>query len=149
MSTDYRGMFDREYLGAWDIAGRDYTLEIARVTAGELTGEGGRKTRKPVVYFKDAKKGLALNKTNARIIAGLYGNDTSAWIGRRVTLFATTTTFGSDTVECIRVRAEAPAPRAERNGPRPVDPDLRRQQQDADELAARLESMGADDDAAA
>ena len=108
MTTDYRAMFDREYLGAWDIAGRDYTLEIARVTAGELVGEGGRKTLKPVVHFKEAKKGLALNKTNARIIAGLYGNHTRELIGRRITLFATTTTFGRETVECIRVRADAP-----------------------------------------
>src|SRR5450432_880147 len=96
MGTDWRSMFDREYLGAWDVAGRDYTLEIVRVTADELTGEGGRKTRKPVLHFKDAKKGLALNKTNSRIIAGMYGNDTRAWIGKRVTLFATTTTFGRE-----------------------------------------------------
>ena len=108
MTTDYRGMFDREYLGAWDIAGRDYTLEIARVVVAELTGEGNRKTRKPVVYFKDAQKGLALNKTNARTIAGLYGNDTRAWVGKRVTLFATTTTFGRETVECTRIRPELP-----------------------------------------
>jgi hypothetical protein len=106
--SDYRGMFDREYLGAWDVAGRDYTLEITRVVVAELTGEGGRKNKKSVVYFKEAQKGLALNKTNARTIAGLYGNDTRAWVGKRVTLFATTTTFGRETVECIRIRPEVP-----------------------------------------
>ncbi len=148
MTTDYRGMFDREYLGAWDVAGRDYTLEISRVVVAELTSEGNRKTRKPVVYFKDAQKGLALNKTNARTIAGLYGNDTRAWLGKRITLFATTTTFGRDTVECIRIRPEVPRMAVQRTAPKPSDSDLRRQQEAAADLAARLETMG-DDDAAA
>jgi len=108
MTTDYRGMFDHEYLGAWDVAGRDHTMEIARVAVAELTGDAGRKSKKPIVYFRDSDKGLALNKTNARTIAGLYGNDTRAWVGKRITLFATTTTFGRETVECIRIRPELP-----------------------------------------
>ena len=106
--SDYRGMFDHEYLGAWDFAGRDHTMEIARVVVAELTGDAGRRSKKPVVHFKDTQKGLALNKTNARTIAALYGNDTRSWIGKRVTLFATTTTFGRETVECIRIRPELP-----------------------------------------
>ena len=115
--TDYRGMFDREYLGAWDLQGRDVTLTITRCVAGELTGSGGKKAKKPLVYFKGKggteTKPLALNKTNGKLIAGMYGPDTTAWVGKKITIYATTTSFGGDTVECIRVRPGIPSGKAD------------------------------------
>lgn len=107
--SDYRGMFDRDYIGAWDLKGRDVTVTIASVKAGELVGEKGRKTKKPIIRFERTDKGFATNKTNCKIIAGLYGNDTRKWVGRKITIFATTTEFGGVTVECIRVRPQVPA----------------------------------------
>lgn len=105
--------FDREYLHACDLQGAARDLTISRVASGTIVSEGGRKTRKPVVFFearegREAPKGLALNKTNSKTIASLYGADTAAWIGKRVTLYPTTTTFGKEEVECIRVRPVAP-----------------------------------------
>ena len=108
MSSDYRSMFDREYIGAWDLENKDVTVTIARVEAKELVGSKGVKAKKPIVYFEGTAKGLACNKTNGKTIAGMYGNDTAHWIGKRVTLYATTTSMGSDTVECIRVRPGIP-----------------------------------------
>lgn len=114
--TDWRGMFDREYIGAWDLPkGTDIPVIIDRVKAGELVAPGGRKTKKPVVYFRGKEKGFALNKTNAKAIAGMYGNDTSKWIGQPIAIYATQTQFGGDTVECIRVRPTPP--KANRRGP--------------------------------
>lgn len=109
--TDYRSLYDRDWLGAWDLQGRDVTVTIVRVVGAELTGQGGRKSRKPGVYFDGKDRGLALNKTNGRLIAGMYGPDTREWIGKRITLYPTTTTFGSDTVDCIRVRPQVPQQR--------------------------------------
>lgn len=106
--ADWRGMFDRDYIGAWDLGGRDVTVVIDRVKAGELVGQGGRKARKPIVYFRGKEKGLALNKTNAKAVAAMYGNDTSKWAGKAITLYPTQTQFGGDTVDCIRVRPERP-----------------------------------------
>lgn len=107
--SDYRGMFDRDYIGAWDLQGRDVTVTIASVKAGELVGEKGRKAKKPIIRFERTEKAFAANKTNCKIIATMYGNDTRKWVGRRITMFATTTEFSGATVECIRVRPQVPA----------------------------------------
>ena len=125
MNADVRSMFDREYLGAWDLVDRDgkpidVTAEIVRVAAGVLTSKGDKKTKKPIVFFKGKEKGFALNKTNAATITKLYTNDTRLWIGKRITMYPTTTSFGRDTVDCIRVRPTEPRPM--RPGQREPDP---------------------------
>lgn len=113
---DYRSMFDRDYIGAWDLLGKDVTVTIARVEAGTLTSQGNKKTKKPIVWFEGREKGLALNKTNARTIADMYGNDTVKWVGKRITIWPTTTQFGRETVECIRVRPNVPGAQKRSNG---------------------------------
>ena len=111
---DVRKFYDKSYIYAYDLEGRDVTVEIVRVVGGTLVGTGGKSNKKPVLYFKGTEKGLALNITNARVIAGLYGGfDSEKWIGKRVTLYPTTTTFGSQTVDCIRIRPAAPKGKSE------------------------------------
>jgi len=107
-STDYRSMFDSEYLGAWDLVGRDVTVTIDRVVAGTLTGAGGRKSKKPFVFFVGKEKALALNKTNAKTVAAMYGADTATWPGQKITLYPTKTEMAGETVDCIRVRPGVP-----------------------------------------
>lgn len=142
---DYRSMFDRDYIGVWDLAGKDRTLVIDRVSAGTLTSQGNRKTKKPIVYFRGAEKGFALNKTNAKIIAGLYGTNTDKWTGKALTLFPTTTTFGSETVECIRVRPTVPkSKRGEELKSQPVDEAVYEAQQSAAAKAAIEENQDAE-----
>ncbi len=107
---DVRKMYEKDFIYAYDLEGKDITVTIERVTAGELTGEGGKKSKKPVLYFRGSKKGLGLCITNARVIAGLYGGfDSDKWIGKKITLYPTTTKFGKDTVDCIRIRNRAPS----------------------------------------
>lgn len=148
-STDYRSMFDRDYLGVWDLQGRDVTVRIARVVAGTLTAPGGRKSKKPVVYFEKTEKGLALNKTNAKTIAGMYGNDTSAWIGKRITLYPTMTDFGGQPVEAVRVRPTVPQAKSRGVASQPVDPDVRARQEAARDAAEAAEAAEAANGAAA
>lgn len=106
---DYRRMFDdKDHLYAYDLEGRERTLEIERVVAGELTGEKNRKSKKPMISFIGERKKLAVNKTNGKIIAKLYGYDTDRWVGQLITLYPTTTEFGGETVDCIRVRPNRP-----------------------------------------
>lgn len=105
---DYRTMYDKEFVYAYDLEGKDVTLTIERVSVGELVGTSGKKTKKPVVYFRGTQKGLALCVTNGKTIATLYGNKTEDWIGKRITIYPTTTIFGGATVECIRVRPAVP-----------------------------------------
>lgn len=108
-NDDIRLMFDeKDFLYAFDLDGKDVTVTIESVKAGELIGDGGKKSRKPILSFVGAKKKLAVNKTNMKIIAGMYGYKASGWTGKRITLFPTTTKFGPDTMDCIRVRPVMP-----------------------------------------
>jgi hypothetical protein len=109
----WKSMFDdKEFLFAFDLGGREVTVTIDRCTAGQIVGEQGRKSKKPMLSFVGKQKKLALNKTNGKIIASLYGAETNNWAGKSIIIYPTTTTFGSETVECIRVKPVVPpAPR--------------------------------------
>lgn len=128
--THYRAMFDTNYVGVWDLDGGDRVVTITKVEPGKVGGQQGRKTdRKPIIHFRELDAPLICNVTNAKAIAGIYGADVRAWVGKRITLFPTTTRFGAETVECIRVRPTAPKG-APTDGPRsrPVDPEVREKQ---------------------
>ncbi len=106
----WKSLTERDYIFAFDLQGKDVVVTITKVIGGTLVGEGGRKTKKPVAYFEGKEKGLALNSTNCKLIAAMYGNDTDGWIGKKITLYPTTTSFGSQSdIECIRVRPKAPS----------------------------------------
>lgn len=103
-------LFPSRWLGASDLQGQDYTLVVRRVTIEELKqGSKTDATAKPVVWFNDVQKGMVLNKTNAVVIARLYGDDTDGWAGKPVTLYpARERAFGQDW-DVIRVRPSKPA----------------------------------------
>ena len=112
--TDYRSLYDKEYIGAWDLQDRDVTVTITRVIGGSLTSVGGRKARKPVIYMKGTEKGFAVNATNGKTIATMYGTFVEEWLGKRITLYKSMTRSpqGEGDVECIRVRPQIPAAKA-------------------------------------
>jgi hypothetical protein len=109
--TDYRKLFDKDYIGAWDLTDKDVTVSITKVAGGELVGPGGRKSKKPIVFMNGTKKGFAINSTNGKTIAAMYGNFVQDWVGKRITLYKSTTRNpnGEGEVECIRVRPQIPA----------------------------------------
>lgn len=132
MSLDVRSMYDKEFLYAYDLQGRDVTVVISKVVQGKLVGTGGKSSKKPVVYFKGKEKGLGLCITNARTIASIYGGfEVDKWVGKAITLFPTTTTFGGATVDCIRIRPSKPG----KNAPIDTTPDT-----------VPVREAGADDD---
>ena len=133
---DVRSLFDKAYLYAYDLQGRDVTVTIAKVTGGTLVGTNGQKTKKPVLFFQGAKKGFACNITNVRTIASLYGSfDDQKWIGKRITLYPTTTSMGGETKDCIRIRPTIPKGNV-KDAP-PVEPPTEREPgSDDDESAA-------------
>jgi len=147
---DYRTMFDSDYLGAWDLP-RDVTVTIATVKAGQLVGEKGRTAKKPIITFLGKQKGFAANKTNCRTIAAMYGTNTKEWIGKRITLYATTTEFGGKQMDCIRVRPQVPAAAAKRaqNGGAAAAPETEHEHEqhddDADDEQSTDESEAAHD----
>ena len=68
---------------------------------------------KPVMSFVGDLKPMVLNKTNGATVAGLYGPETDAWVGKQIVLFSTKVPFQGKLVDSIRIRAPkhtAPAP---------------------------------------
>lgn len=117
MSDDWRTFFDKEYVGAWDLPEKGITVVFDRIKQGELTGTSGLKARKLVAWFRGGKKPMAFNTTNCKTVAAMYGKKPSAWIGKAITIFPTTTSFGGQTVDCIRVKPMIPqAPNNTRGG---------------------------------
>jgi hypothetical protein len=109
--THFRAMLDpSQYLCAHDIDGKgDVTVTIEKVERHEVTGEGGKKAKKPLLSFTGAAKKYAAGATVCKAIAGMYGPIVQDWVGKRVTLFVTTTrSAAGETVPCIRVRPTVP-----------------------------------------
>jgi hypothetical protein len=119
--TDYRSLYDKDFIGAWDLKDdKDVTVTITEVKGGNLTGQGGRKTKKPVIYMRGTTKGFALNATNGKTIAAMYGKHIEQWAGKRITLYKSTTrdpSGGDAEVECIRVRPRVPVPQSPQQAP--------------------------------
>ena len=99
--------FPSKYLKAADLQDKPIKLIMSRVEL-ETIGQGDD-DKKPVLYFTKAKKGLCLNKTNSKVIATAYGDDTDLWDGQEIVLFPAMVDFRGDTVEAIRVRVPKPA----------------------------------------
>jgi hypothetical protein len=108
--TDFRSMYDSNYLYAFDLQGRDVHVTIKEVKAAKVKNADKKEQRKPIVFFRESKdpRGLVLCKTNGKTIAALYGNAIEGWIGKRITLFPTMVDAFGQTVEAIRIRPIAP-----------------------------------------
>jgi hypothetical protein len=102
-------LYPGKYLKAADLRGKDVTVTISDIEPRhELQSTNGKKEKKPVVHMAGKEKLWIMNKTNAKTIAGIYGNEVTAWIGNRVILFPTTVQAGGQTHDCIRVRSNKP-----------------------------------------
>lgn len=118
----YRNWFPSKYVCAEDLNGQDAPVTIERIGIEEMPNGDGE--QKPVLYFTGCRKGLVLNKTNAKRIAQMYGNDTNAWIGHEIVLYPSETDLRGETVPCIRVRlVEQPALGAQPHVSPPVAPE--------------------------
>ena len=106
--------YPSKYLKAADLQDKHVNLIMKMV---ELENLGDGEEKKPVLYFTNARKGLCLNKTNARVIAAAYGDNTDDWENKPIIIFSTIVDFRGDQVEAIRVKipkaaaAPKPAPR--------------------------------------
>lgn len=149
---DYRKMYNSKLLRAFDLEdeqGRkfDRTLTIKSCDAGELTSAGNKKDKLPILTFADEPKQLGVNKTNGKVLAGLYGKDTRAWAGKQITVYATTTKFGSETVDCVRIRPTVPAAGAGKK--QSAQPESVELSATAQEIAGRIEACASSSELAA
>lgn len=69
-----------------DDIGRPTTVIVTAVTVEEFRQPDGTKQPKIVLAFKGARKRLPLNKTQAKALAELLGDDAEKWAGRTIIL---------------------------------------------------------------
>jgi hypothetical protein len=111
--------FPSRYLAAADLGGRTVAVVINNVALEEL-GKGSDKDRKLVLTFAGKQKQFVCNKTNAKVIAGLYGPDTDGWIGQSIAITPREVEFQGDMVLAIRVSLQRPAEMQARQGQAPA-----------------------------
>jgi hypothetical protein len=134
--THWRALIERDFLGAWDLKGRDWSLTIERVESRPIHDSKSQKERrKCVLYFRGKEKAMVAGPTICDAIEGMWGSDYEQWVGKRITLYPTTTTVGKKKgIPCVRVRPTAPrAGQPDAPGPmsEPVDREMRDKQDEA------------------
>lgn len=104
--THWKRLHNPDYIGAYSLdEGQDLTVTIDYVVREQITGTGGKKEECTVAHLVKNKP-FILNATNSKTIAKLYGVYIEDWAGKKITLYATTTRMGGETVECLRIRPQ-------------------------------------------
>lgn len=88
-------------------------LKIESVSVQEFDNrdEKGKTDRKLVLRFENKEKGLALNITNANMMAEVTGTrDYERWVGHHVMLYRTMTDYAGRRVPAIRLDHPTAAP---------------------------------------
>jgi hypothetical protein len=98
----YSELYPGRFLKADLFKGKKVTLTIKNIDIEELTGEKGKEP-KVVVSFSERPLEYVMPKTCGFALKRMFGNNPREWVGKRVTWYPTTTKFGRETVDCIRV----------------------------------------------
>ena len=101
------------YLSGDDLDG-EVIVTIDRVVMESFRDPRTRQeSRKPVMYFQRAKRGLIINRTNWRTVADLYGDESDNWVGKRIALVSMMVDAYGKQTKAVRVRpTRPPEPRA-------------------------------------
>jgi hypothetical protein len=99
--------FPSRWLKSEDCEDGDLILTIKSAAIEPVKGTNGDED-KLILRFAEEDKGLILNKTNAKSISKIHGDDTDDWVGKKVALYSTEVEFGGETMLGIRVRLKAP-----------------------------------------
>ena len=108
--THWKTIADMPYLGAYALVGKkELVLTIKDIKQELVIGNAGKKETCIVAYFSEPEKPMILNRTNCKTISKIYDTPIiENWIGKKITVFASTTSLMGETVECLRVRPYAP-----------------------------------------
>lgn len=101
-------LFPSRFVKAHDLGGKAITVVIRAATLEEL-GYGAEKEQKLALAFEKAQKMMLLNRTNAMIIAQMYGPETDGWIGKAVILYAARVKAFGQWHDAVRVKEQIPA----------------------------------------
>jgi hypothetical protein len=112
--ADYGLGFLGQYITAAELVGHEPTLTIDRVELEKVESmkddddeKGKPKLRdRWVIYFRASKsgRGWLVNRTNAEAIKAMWGRETNAWCGKRITLMTQQVRVGRKMEPGIRVK---------------------------------------------
>jgi len=92
-----------KYIAGDSLKGKSVPMTIDRVV-NEDVSNSDKTEEKQVLYFVESKKGMILNKTNAKRIARLYGPETDEWKGIVIELYTEPVKAFGETHNALRVR---------------------------------------------
>lgn len=99
----YSEMYPGRFLKADMLKGKKVTVTILKIMGEDLIGENNKAKSEWIVKIKERPLELVLNKTNGYCIMRMFGSDPHAWLEKRITIYPTTTKFGRETLDCIRI----------------------------------------------
>ena len=110
---------DQPYLGHWSILALgvdeiEVTIESVYTKVVKLQNFQTRRMEdmnKLFIKLKEFDRPWIMNKVNPDAIEFVLGtHDPAQWVGKNITIFATTDKFGKETKPCIRVKKIKPKP---------------------------------------
>lgn len=93
-------MFPKLYIAAEDLGDKAYNATIAGFGPVAIFDDGER----PVLMFKEFKKGLVLKPSIVSVLIWLHGDETDDWVGKQIQLYNELVTFKGKTAPAVRLR---------------------------------------------
>lgn len=116
--THWKVIIDNNYFGAYSFNDKvnEVTVTIKKTEAKTVFNpQKNQEEPRRVMYFEEENvdgieiKPWIINNTNCERIEELYGSGfVEDWVGKRITLFKTTTKVGGEVTDCVRVKAQLP-----------------------------------------
>ncbi len=96
--------FKGAYITALEFKGKQPTLTVTKVEGVDVANpDTGEIKQKLVLRWKEVERGMIVNRSNACAIAAMFGDETSAWVGKRLSLRAEEVQVGPKRELGIRV----------------------------------------------
>ncbi len=107
--THWKKNFDYRFLSGDELK-QETTVTIERVVLEEVFNPStNSKENALAVYFVGAKKGIVLNKTNAKAIAKVVGTPYQEdWIGKKIIIYAKEGRFFGENMKVVRIKIQKP-----------------------------------------
>ena len=93
-------MFPKQYIAAEDLGDKSFNATISGFGPVAEFDDGDR----PVLMFREYKKGLVLKPSIVSVLIWLHGDETDGWVGKQVQLYNELVTFKGKTAPAVRVR---------------------------------------------
>jgi hypothetical protein len=110
MGGHWRTFLESDVVRYVDLDGRDFTVQIAKVVKGKVTGAGGKSTGKAMIWLTGWPKPIGAGSALLGQIAAHLGNDTRTWPGKWLKIWPDPSVkYGGEKVGGIRVRTTLPS----------------------------------------